>query len=315
MLSVVMPVKNGGADLERCLHEIRRQRIAEDVEIIVVDSGSTDGSVATAHRHDATVLEIPPDTFTHGGSRNLGAARAQGDVLVFISQDAYPVADDWLALLAEPLRRDETVAGVYGRQLAHDGASPPEVYFLDFLYGPHPRIQSARGEAEVSMDTTLFSNVNAAIRRKLWEEFPFSTDIVMSEDQEWSRSAILAGHSLVYEPRAAVRHSHNYTIVEAFRRFFDSGVSSERAYMADNSESGEVLRRRALAYGWGEMRWLWRTDRRRWIPYAVVYEAAKMAGLILGINHRRLPLALRRRFSALPQNVVGQTRRRDASSG
>ena len=306
MLSVVVPVKDGGVDLQRCLGAIRSQNIAEEVEIIVVDSGSTDDSVVIAREHGATVIDIAPGTFTHGGSRNLGALRARGEVLMFISQDAYPVADDWLELLIAPIREDETVASVYGRQLPHDGASPPEVYFLDFLYGPRARRQSASGVAEVSMDTTLFSNVNAAIRRRLWEEFPFSSDIVMSEDQEWSRSAILAGHSLVYEPRAAVRHSHNYTMVAAFRRFFDSGVSSERAYMADNAESGKVLRRRALAYGRGELRWLWQTHQRAWIPYAAIYEAAKMAGLIAGINHQRLPIAVKRRFSALPASVGGQ---------
>lgn len=300
MLSVVVPVKNGGSDLRRCLAAIRSQKLAEDVEIIVVDSGSTDDSVAIARRHGATVIDIPPETFTHGGSRNLGAARAQGDPLVFISQDAYPITDDWLALLIAPLRDDETVAGVYGRQLPHDGAKPPERYFLDFLYGPHPRRQSAAGVSEISMDTTLFSNVNAAIRRRLWQQFPFSTDLVMSEDQEWSRSVILAGHSLIYEPRAAVRHSHNYTVVAAFRRFFDSGASSERAYMSDSAESGQVLRRRAFAYGWGELRWLWQTHQRAWIPYAAIYEAAKLAGLIAGINHHRLPVAVKQRFSALP---------------
>lgn len=300
MLSVVIPVKNGGSDLERCLDGILTQKVDEEVEIVVVDSGSTDGSVAAARTRGAQVFEIPPDTFTHGGSRNLGASNAQGDILIFISQDAYPTESDWLARLTAPLRTQETVAGVYGRQLAHHDASPPEVYFLDFLYGPEPRRQAAAGVDELSMDVTLFSNVNAAIRRTLWERFPFSSDIIMSEDQEWSRSALLAGYTLVYEPRAAVRHSHNYTLVAAFRRFFDSGVSSERAYMADNAESGKVLRRRALAYGWGEMRWLWGTGQWRWIPYATIYEATKMVGLVLGINHHRLPLTLKRRFSALP---------------
>ena len=61
------------------------------LQIIVVDSGSTDDSVAIAREHGATVIDIAPGTFTHGGSRNLGALRAQGEVLVFISQDAYPV--------------------------------------------------------------------------------------------------------------------------------------------------------------------------------------------------------------------------------
>jgi rhamnosyltransferase len=300
MLSVVIPVKNGGSDLERCLDAILVQKVDEETEIVVVDSGSTDGSIAVATARGAKVLEIPPESFTHGGSRNLGARNARGEILIFISQDAYPTEPDWLTLLTAPLREDATVAGVYGRQLGHHDASPPEIYFLDFLYGPDARRQQAAGVAKVSMDTTLFSNVNAAIRRELWERFPFPTDIVMSEDQVWSRNAVLAGYALVYEPRAAVRHSHNYTMVAAFKRFFDSGVSSERAYMAQDSESSQVLRRRSIAYGMGEMRWLWQTHQRGWIPYSIVYEAAKMAGLIFGINHHRLPLAVKRRFSALP---------------
>ena len=300
MLSVVSPVKNGGADLKRCLEAISRQTLDEKVEIVVVDSGSEDDSIVTATSHGATVLEIPGSSFTHGGSRNLGASRAHGDLLVFISQDAYPIENDWLGSLSAPLRTDPTVAGVYGRQLPHQDASPPETYFLDFLYGPDARRQRADGVEQLSMDVTLFSNVNACVRRSMWERFPFSEDIIMSEDQEWSRRVLLDGHDLVYEPRAAVRHSHNYSLAAAFGRFFDSGVSAERAYMADNVESRRVLRRRALSYGLGEIRWLLRTGQRRWIPYSLIYESAKMAGLLLGMNHRRLPTGLKRRFSALP---------------
>jgi rhamnosyltransferase len=306
MLSIVIPVKNGGADLARCLGAIDRQEIDEEVEVIVVDSGSSDDSVAIARSHGAAVLEIPSESFTHGGSRNLGAGRAAGDLLVFISQDAYPIATDWLALLSEPLRTDETVAGAYGRQLPHEDATPPETYFLDFLYGPTARRQRAVGSHQLSMDATLFSNVNACIRRSLWEKFPFSDDIIMSEDQEWSRNVLLDGHDLVYVPGAAVRHSHNYTVMAALRRFFDSGVSSERAYMAKDSESGSVLRKRAFSYGLGELRWLWSSGQREWIPYTALYESAKMVGLILGMNHRRLPLGLKRMLSALPASWASE---------
>jgi rhamnosyltransferase len=302
MLSIVIPVKNGGADLARCLSAIGRQEIDDELEIIVVDSGSSDESVEIARSHGATVLEIPSESFTHGGSRNLGAARSTGDLLVFISQDAYPVDTDWLARLSEPLRIDEAVAGAYGRQLPHTDATPPETYFLDFLYGPTARRQHAVSTAQLSMDATLFSNVNACIRRSLWQKFPFSDDIIMSEDQEWSRSVLLDGHDLVYVPEAAVRHSHNYSLIAALRRFFDSGVSSERAYMAENSESGAVLRKRAVSYALGELRWLWSTGQKAWIPYTAIYESAKMLGLILGINHRRLPLAVKRNLSALPDS-------------
>lgn len=300
MISIVIPVKDGGADLERCLDAIAAQRVDEQVEVVIVDSGSSDGSVALARERGALVHEIPPHEFSHGASRNLGADLAKGDVLVFISQDAYPVDEHWLRHLIAPLRSEPDVAGVYGRQLPHAGARPPEVYFLDFLYGSEPRIQRADGVGALNMQTTLFSNVNSAMPRAVWERFPFVADIVMSEDQDWSRRVLLAGMNIAYEPAAAVRHSHNYTLLGAFRRFFDSGASAERAYLAGERESAKVLRAAAADYARGELAWLWRTGRRRWIPYAIVYESAKMAGLLLGANHRRLPLPLKRRLSALP---------------
>jgi rhamnosyltransferase len=300
VISVVIPVKDGGSELDRCLGAIRAQEVGDEtVEIVVVDSGSTDGSMVTAQRHGALVLEIPVSDFTHGASRNVGAERARGELLVFISQDAYPVDELWLQRLTRPLQGANDVAGVYGRQLPHEGARPPEVFFLDFLYGPGERRQRIEREHELNMSTTLFSNVNAAMRRATWERFPFVSDIIMSEDQEWSRRVLLAGYTLVYDPLAAVRHSHDYTLADAFRRFFDSGVSSDRAYMAAPRESARVLRREAIRYAREEMIWLSRTGQRRWIPYTVLYESAKLAGLVIGANHRRLPQSAKRRLSAL----------------
>jgi rhamnosyltransferase len=150
------------------------------------------------------------------------------------------------------------------------------------------------------METTLFSNVNAAMPRTIWKRFPFVEDIIMSEDQDWSRRVLLAGLSVAYEPDAAVRHSHNYTLRSAFRRFFDSGASADRAYLAGERESERVLRAAARRYARGELIWLWRTGQRRWIPYAALYEGVKLIGLVLGANHRRLPVAVKRRLSAMP---------------
>ena len=121
----------------------------------------------------------------------------------------------------------------------------------------------------------------------------------MSEDQEWSQRVLRAGYALVYEPRAVVRHSHPYTLRQAFQRFFDSGVSAERAYLAGAAPSQAVLRRRAVDYVRLELGWLWRTRQRRWIPYAVAYQGAKGLGLLLGTHWRRLPAALRPRLSAV----------------
>ena len=96
-----------------------------------------------------------------------------------------------------------------------------------------------------------------------------------------------------------MRHSHAYTIRSAFRRFFDSGVSAEHAYV-EGAASRAALRSAAGRYAREELAWLWRTGRRRWIPYTVAYELAKFAGLQLGLRHRRLPRRLVTRLSALP---------------
>ncbi len=254
MISVVIPVKDGAVDLERCLDAIARQVVDETVEVVVVDSGSTDSSVEVARARGARVHEIPASEFGHGRTRNLGASLATGEILVFTSQDAFAADEHWLARLVEPLGRDE-VAGAYGRQLPHEDASPPERYFLDFLYGPASRVQRLEGAAEPSFEQTLFSNVSSAMTRSTWEDFPFADDLIMSEDQEWSRRVLRAGHALVYVADAAVHHSHSYSIAAAFRRFFDSGVSAERSYAAGGtgrrSAGPASVTRRAKSHGSG----------------------------------------------------------------
>lgn len=299
MISVVIPTKDAGQDLVRCLEAIWRQEVEGEIEVVVVDSGSTDGSPDRARGFGALVVDIPSSSFTHGGARNLGAGSARGDVLVFTSQDAQAADERWLSYLVAPLG-SETVAGVYGRQIANDDARPPERYFLDFLYGPEPRVQRLTSPSDLTYEATLFSNVSSAMRKSVWEAFPFADDLLMSEDQEWSRRVLLAGMSLVYEPRSVVRHSHTYSVAGAFRRFFDSGASADRAYLTDDRASRRALRSAARRYAVGELAWLWRTGQRRWLPYAAAYELAKFAGLQLGVRHRRLPRSLTRRLSALP---------------
>jgi rhamnosyltransferase len=304
-ISVLIPVLDGGAELVRCLTAIAAQRIEADVEIVVVDSGSRDGTPEAARSHGARVHEIPPSSFGHGRTRNLAASLSQGETLVFTTHDAVALDVHWLRSLVAPLDASE-VAGVYGRQIPHVGARPPEQFFLDFLYGPAPRIQRLSPGAELDYEATLFSNVSSAMRRATWEAFPFRDDIIMSEDQEWSRRVLRAGHTIVYEPRAVVRHSHSYTVGEAMRRFYDSGVSADLSYV-EGSGSRRTLRRAGLRYGRDELAWLWSTGRRRWIPYTVVYETAKFVGLQLGLRHERLPGPLRRR--------LGYYRRTDVTAG
>ena len=309
MISVLIPVKDGGSDLRRCLEGIARQATDEEVEIVVIDSGSVDGSAELARSSGARVIEVESAGFLHGATRNLAAREGRGDILVFTTQDAYPADERWLERLCGPLRAESDLAGVYGRQIPHDDASPPERFFLDFLYGPQARVQRATDELELSLHTTLFSNVNSAIRRSVWERFPFADDLFFAEDQDWSRRVLLAGYAIRYEPEAAVRHSHVYTVSGAFKRFFDTGASAERGFLAGGSTSSRALRREARRYAREELAWLVRTGRRRWIPYAAVYELGKFAGVQLGARHRRLPLWLKQRCSFYPAYWADEARR------
>jgi rhamnosyltransferase len=287
--------------LARCLDSIAGQEVDDDFEVLVIDSESNDGTARLARERGARVHEIAATEFHHGATRNLGAQLARGEIVVWTTHDAYPDSTDWLARLTAPLReREPDVAGVYGRQIAHHDASPPERYFLDFLYGPNPRLQRAGSVEELTMETTLFSNANSAMPRQLLLDNPFAEDILIAEDQDWSRRMLLDGKAIRYVGDAAVRHSHPYTIFTAFRRFFESGVAGSRTFLAGGRSAQGVLRRKGIDYARGEIRWLVQTGNARWIPYTCVYEGFKLVGIELGARHERLPLWLKRRWTRYP---------------
>jgi rhamnosyltransferase len=307
LISVLIPVRDGGDQLVRCLEAIASQRIDEEFEVLVIDSGSTDGTPDRARALGARVHEIAPEAFHHGATRNMAVGLARGEIIVWTTHDAYPEDASWLDSLTAALRQGEPgVGGVYGRQIAHREATPPEQYFLDFLYGPVGRVQSVRSVDDLTMETTLFSNANSAMPRALLEEFPFAEDVLIAEDQDWSRRVLLAGWAIRYEPAAAVRHSHAYTVFTAFRRFFESGVAGSRTFLAGGASAQRALRRKGAAYAVGELRWMVRSGNAKWIPYTCLYEGLKFVGIQLGARHERLPLWLKKRWTRYPGWFTGE---------
>ena len=217
MISVVIPVKDGGADLVRCLEAIastdrrrgggRRRRLGLHAT----------GAPARARALGARVHAIPPSEFHHGRTRNLGAELARGDMLVFTSQDAYGRAT-WLARLTASLRPTTRSPACTDASFPTRTRPRPSGTSSTSSTAPSHGCSASRSEEELAFESTLFSNVNSAIPKRVWEAFPFADDIVMSEDQEWSRRVLLAGHAIVYEPAAAVHHSHAYSLASAMRR-------------------------------------------------------------------------------------------------
>lgn len=294
-VSVIVLTRNAERTIGRVLDAVYRQVCDLTFEVIVVDSSSTDRTAEVVARYPCRLVTIPVQEFHHGATRNLGARLAQGRYLVFLTDHAVPAREDWLATLLAPLA-DPAVAGVYGGQLPWPDASPMEQYFLSYMYGSEPRVQE-RGAGPVNINVTWFSNVNGAVRRDVWQRFPFSETVVMSEDQAWTKDVLLAGYRVVYVPAAAVFHSHNYSLVGAFRRFFDSGMSSHDSFLPEGGGGLAYLFRYGLRYLAGEARFLIRHGYARWLPYALVYEATKFLGLAAGRLHRLFPPRVKTRLS------------------
>ena len=177
---------------------------------MVVDSGSTDGTLEIVRRFPVTLVQIPPEDFTYGYALNLGVSHADGDLIATLSAHSLPTDADWLRSLISPFQ-DPRVAGVYGRQVPRTNATLFELagMRLTGLLSERPKLLDKR---------PLFSNANGAFRRSLWAEHPFDELIRGAEDIAGARSMQEHGYLIAYEPKAAVYHSHGEHPLRHLRR-------------------------------------------------------------------------------------------------
>ncbi|MBJ7518255.1 MAG: glycosyltransferase [Solirubrobacteraceae bacterium] len=290
-VSVIVPVRDGA----RYLRELLDAVAAEPAdEILVVDSGSRDGSVDIARAAGARVLEIDPADFGHGRTRNLAASEASGDVLAFLTQDATP-APGWLSAHLEALDLDPRVGVSFGPHLPRPDTSPMIARELTEFFGSFspdgaPVLQGPG-------DEPFLSNVNACYRRTCWEEIRFR-DVAYSEDQAFGRDALEAGWLKVYHPGAGVLHAHDYGPVEFARRYFDE----YRGLRETTGHVEPVAPRESLSYvkvqvagdrAWMASQGLSRADAARWTVRSVVHHGGRRVFSALGSRADRLPLAVR----------------------
>jgi rhamnosyltransferase len=228
LVSVVIPTLNGGEMFRACLEAIRRQEIDRPVEIVVVDSGSTDDTLRHCRDLGVQVLEIEKGTFNHALTRNRAIAATRGEHIALLTQDAVPIGTDWLGHLVAALESTPNAAGAYGRQVPHDDVNP----YLRWRLGHWAATRSERVVQQMpdraafealspleKLAVAAFDDVNSCVRRSVWVTMPFPR-VDFGEDVAWGLQAIRAGFAIVYEPRARVRHSHNDSIWQDFRRIY-----------------------------------------------------------------------------------------------
>jgi len=179
-------------------------------QVIVVDSGSTDGTQAVVRSFAAHLIQITPEEFTYGYALNLGVAHVDSEIVATLSAHSLPANPGWLRNLLTPFFRPR-VAGVYGRQLPRANATPLELIGM--------RLTGVLSESPKLLDRRpLFSNANGAFRRSLWLEHPFDERVSGAEDIAWVRTMQERGYVIAYEPTAVVYHSHGEPIGRHLRR-------------------------------------------------------------------------------------------------
>jgi rhamnosyltransferase len=217
--SLVIRAYNEEKHLGRLLEGVRKQSI-RDVEVVVVDSGSTDDTVTIATRHGAKLVHISPDEFTFGRSLNLGLTATTRAVVVIASAHVYPVYPDWLEKLVEPFS-DPSLALVYGKQRGDDHSRFSEQQIFNKWYP----------DQSSSHQTKPFcNNANAAIRRSIWKKFPYDETLTGLEDLAWAKQVMSAGYAINYEAEAEVFHIHDETPRGVRNRYLREAMAFKRIY-------------------------------------------------------------------------------------
>lgn len=201
MISIVIRTFNEEKFLKNAMLAVSRQKIGVEMQIIIVDSGSTDDTLNIANRFADEIVSIKKEEFSFGRSLNLGCQHASGSILVFISAHCIPVGDDWLALLVAPMK-DPTVALCYGRQVGNELSKFSE-HQVFMKYFPPSESDEQGG--------FFCNNANSAIRRDLWLERPFDEDLTGLEDMDWAKFFLHKGFLIKYCPDAVIYHIHEET--------------------------------------------------------------------------------------------------------
>ncbi|WP_457587917.1 glycosyltransferase family 2 protein [Ensifer canadensis] len=238
--AVVIPTKNAMPSIPKVIKKVLDQQTPWSFEVIAIDSGSRDGTKEYLRGlQGVRLIEIPSHEFGHGKTRNLGVDAADADLVAFLTHDAEPADEHWLANLVAASEKDSRIAGVFGRHVAYAEASPftkmdLEQHFQGFLNHPpvvHRHLDTLRYEVDEGWRQLLhfYSDNNSLMRKSIWKSIPYP-DVEFAEDQLWARNIIEAGYWKAYAHDAIVFHSHEYSFTEQLRRAFDESRNFKKYF-------------------------------------------------------------------------------------
>ncbi|HBR6855698.1 TPA: glycosyltransferase family 2 protein [Klebsiella aerogenes] len=291
---IAIPTYNGGGLWHQTIKNITQYSPA-DVFVHVIDSSSKDDTASLASEAGFDVLTIAGDDFNHGGTRNLAVKEYidDYDVVIFLTQDAIPESGFIEEIIS--VFEDEEVASAYGRQLPHLNANPIARHARNFNYPTKGYVADKTSIAKMGLKTVFMSNSFSAYRLSVFKKLGgFPSDTILCEDMFYTAKAVMAGYKNVYAANAKVRHSHNYTPIEEFKRYFDIGVfHKDQPWIRDNfgGAGGEGTK-----FIISELKFLI-ANGISWLPLAMINNFMKIVGYKLGQNYKKLPKVIIKKCS------------------
>jgi len=292
--ALIMPTLNAESLITRWIESFERQ-LAKPDRVLIVDSQSNDRTVEIAQKAGFEVIEIARGDFNHGGTRQAAAdSNSDCDILIFVTHDVVFADEHSIAALLAPFA-DRSVGASYGRQLPHIGAGHIGAHARLFNYPDHAHTVGIEDIPRMGLKAAFLSNSFAAYRRSvLLESGGFPTRTIMNEDTYVAAKMLLSGWKVAYVSSAQVRHSHDYSVVQDFKRYFDIGVFHSRERWLSKRfgrAEGEGLR-----FLKSEFSYLWKNSPVL-IPAALVHTFAKYLGYRLGFWENYLSNNTKRRLS------------------
>ncbi|AEF95435.1 glycosyl transferase family 2 [Desulfotomaculum nigrificans CO-1-SRB] len=284
-VTLIIPTLNGAGELPVLLEQISLQTV-KAIEVIIIDSQSTDKTTQVAESYGAQIITIGRDEFDHGATRNLAVTKAKGDIVIFMTQDAVPANEETIGNLIKPLEQPDIIVS-YARQLPKAGTKVTDKFLRLYNYPAQSKIKSKEDIPALGIGTFQNSNVCAAYRRAEFEKLGgFPQPTVSNEDMLFAAKAILAGYKVAYTAEAMVLHSHNYNCRQLFKRYFDIGASLDNAPFIKQVGKAES---KGLDFICNQLKFVHAESGLVSVP-AVFFEAlCKYAGYKLGVNHCLLP--------------------------
>jgi rhamnosyltransferase len=294
---VICPTYNAGHRWSEWCRVINSQIL--DFKTVIIDSGSRDDTILLAKNSGFDVIQIPNKDFNHAGTRNQAIEYAVNkyvpELVVLLTQDSLLSSSEVLERLIVPFE-DSNVVAVYGRQLPHADANPLAEHARLFNYGENSYVRNKASIPFYGLKTAFISNSCAVYRIDTFNEFGgFPDGLILGEDTCLAAKFILGGYSIGYASDAIVYHSHNYTLYEEFKRYFDFGVLHASQDWLTN-EFG-VVEGEGLRFAKSEISHCFTRGALLWLANSIIRSMLKITAYKIGKKFHYLPVFISKKLS------------------